>query len=174
MTKRKKIKTFILILASLLFLILVYSFVNSYYTKQAREIELSQLPDIPLRDLSGNTFNLNELQGIKLLVFMDTDCSYCKYQIEEFKEIKKQLNDLTIVGISEQPLQRLKDYKNDNTFFNEPHNFITHDYDSDMANHFGIGTTPHLLIYNETNQLIKQNKGFMKADQLIAIIEAAK
>jgi len=171
MTKKKKIKTLILISVSLLFLILAYSFVNSYYTKHTREAELIELPDIPLHDLSGNNFNIEQLEGLKILVFMDPDCIYCKNQIKEFKELRKRLSYLTIVGISEQPLEKLKDYINTEPFFNEPKNFMTHDYTSKMADHFWIGTTPHLLIYDENNQLIKQNKGFINADKLIAILE---
>ena len=174
MTKKKKIKTLILISVSLLFLILAYSFVNSYYTKQAREFELTELPDIPLHDLNGNNFDIVQLEGLKILVFMDPDCVYCKNQIKEFKKLKRQLSDLTMVGISEQPLERLKDYVDTEPFFNNPKNFMTHDYTSKMADHFWIGTTPHLLIYNENNRLIKQNKGFINADKLIAILEKVK
>lgn len=174
MIQKKNIKKLILISVSVLILALVYSFVNLYSNKQAIEKELLRLPDIPLNDINGNNFNLNELEGIKLIVFMDTDCMYCKYQIEEFKTINKEFQDVKIVGISEQPIERLKDYIATEPFFNHPKNFITHDFDSNMADHYRIGTTPHLLIYDAQNQLILQNKGYMKADKLIALLKTAQ
>lgn len=147
---------------------------DSYFTKQKRENELSKLPDIVLQDLEGEPFDIERLEGLKILVFMDTDCIYCKNQIEVFKNLKRKFSYLTIVGISEQPLERLKDYVNTEPFFNEPKNFITHDYNSEMADHFWIGTTPHLMIYDKNNELIKQNKGFLNAEKLMSILETAQ
>lgn len=172
--KKRQVKILILVIVFGLGVGLVYAFVNLYSNKQAIEKELLRLPDIPLNDINGNNFNLNELEGIKLIVFMDTDCMYCKYQIEEFKTINKEFQDVKIVGISEQPIEKLKDYIATEPFFNNPKNFITHDFDSNMADHYRIGTTPHLLIYDAQNQLILQNKGYMKADKLIALLKTAQ
>lgn len=169
--QKKHIKILILIIVFGLGLGLVYAFVNLYSNKQAIKQELLKLPDVPLNDLDGTAFDLNDLKGVKLIVFMDTDCMYCKYQIEDLKTVRKQFDNLSIVGISEQPLEKLKAYIEKESFFNHPKNFITHDFDSNMADHYRIGTTPHLLIYDAENKLIKQNKGYMKADQLISLLK---
>ncbi|MBZ9786898.1 TlpA family protein disulfide reductase [Psychroflexus sp. CAK57W] len=174
MAPKKNIKKLVLVSVIAIILILVYSFINTYNEKQAIEKELLELPELPLNDLDGNTFDLNDLKGLKLLVFMDTDCMYCKYQIEDLKTVRKQFDNLSIVGISEQPIEKLKDYIATEPFFNNPKNFITHDFDSNMADHYRIGTTPHLLIYDAENNLIEQNKGYMKADKLIAILKTVE
>lgn len=172
--KKRQVKTLILIIVFSLGMGLIYAFVNLYSSKQAIEQELLKLPDVPLNDLDGNTFDLNQLDDMKLLVFMDTDCMYCKYQVEDLKNVRQQFQNINIIGISEQPIERLQAYIEKETFFNQPKTFITYDFSSNLANHYRIGTTPHLLIYDAQNQLIHQHKGYMKAEQLKALLKSAE
>lgn len=94
MVQRKYIKKLILISVSALILVMIYAFYNLHDSKKAREKSLLNLPEIPLQDLNGNTFHLNQLKVIKRLVVMDTKCTYCAYQTEDLKRVSKAFQNL--------------------------------------------------------------------------------
>ncbi|NEV92992.1 hypothetical protein G3567_02375 [Psychroflexus sp. YR1-1] len=78
MVQRKHVKKLILVL--------IYSFFNLHDSKKAKEKALLNLPEIPLDEL-----NENQLDGIKRLVVMDMECTYCAYQMEDLKLVSKAL-----------------------------------------------------------------------------------
>ena len=167
MEKRNLIKKSILFVVGALLIGVSYLFVTTFFEKQHIKSELAVLPTIPLRNLDNTPFYTKELSGIKILVYINTDCNICHEQIEEFKKLNTAFPDLQIVAISEQSIDELTAYQLSEPFFTNKNHYLTHDYTSQMYTHFDIESTPHLLIYNSNNELLKQQKGFIKAENLI-------
>lgn len=166
MSNKKHLKKGIILIAVIITATLSYLVINTLDRKQDISENLKNLPTLKLKDLDNNIFKIEDIEGLKVLVYINTECGYCEDQFNELSLLKEKVNNLSIIAISSQDINILKKYYQNSSFFKSNSNFLTYDYTYQISTDFDIESTPHLLIYNENNHLISQNKGFIKADKL--------
>jgi len=136
--------------------------------KDEIEKQLSVLPNVQLKDLTGQSINLKDISYTEALAifYINTECSICHDQMKEIKQIIKTENLPQIVFVSGEDLEVLKNYKENDTIFNHPKIQLVYDYAEHFVIEYDIRSTPHILIYDKAGDLIINQKGFLRADKL--------
>lgn len=135
--------------------------------KEAKE-RLKVLPSLNLLALDSTALELNNSRNTLVLVYYNSACDLCEYEIEQFKKNNDLLSNEDIVLISTEPLQSIKD-------FGIRHGALdlftfAHINGDDVIKSFGTEALPHVMIYQES-RLVKE---FMGATPFESILEALK
>jgi thioredoxin-related protein len=91
--------------------------------------------------------------------------------MNEIKKIITNENLPQIVFVSGEEQEALKNYKENDTIFNHPKIQLIHDYAEHFVIEYDIRSTPHILIYDKAGNLIINQKGFLRADKLLEVLE---
>lgn len=147
-------------------------FVKIQQKKEVAE-RIEQVPDFSFKTMVGRDFTRTELSGGSTIVFIyfNSECEYCQ---EEAKEIHKSLSkfkNVQLIFVSNETPEKIN-------FFSEHYKLVQHDnirflHDSrnDFALLFGAATIPYSLVYDENQVLVATFKGFVKAENLLKVLQ---
>lgn len=113
--------------------------------------------NLSLTTLDNQTFQLKSLKGKKLIVSFGA--SWCPNCIDELNDISKvkdlELNDVEVVVISDEPIERVIEFKN-----NRHYSFTFLKMNQSFQS-IGINSIPTTYILNKNFELKKQSVGYL-------------
>ncbi|NBC57754.1 MAG: redoxin domain-containing protein [Bacteroidetes bacterium] len=157
--------------ALIVIVFLLVQVLSKIQRKDKIEQQLSDLPNVELKDLDGQSINLKDISYAEALAifYINTECGICHDQMNEIKQIINDENLPQIVFVSGEDLEVIKNYKENDTIFNHPKIQLVHDYTEHFVIEYDIRSTPHILIYDKAGNLIINQKGFLRADKLLEV-----
>lgn len=144
-------KKWINILFLLLGVIIALFFYNKY--RVAPNIKLTELP---LSDEHGNAYRFENLKGKKLVVsFYASWCGNCLQELKEINKIKdSELSDVEIICITDESLEKLNQFKNENAY---PFTFLKL---NKIFPDIGINSIPVTYLVNQNLEIVKEQVGY--------------
>jgi thiol-disulfide isomerase/thioredoxin len=101
------------------------------------------------------------------IIYFNTECDHCQYEATQIQQNIVQFKDSQILMLSIEPLANIrrfiKTYKLEG-FSNLQVGQIT---GKNAVETFGFKSVPHILIYNDENQLVKEYKGETKIEAIL-------
>jgi peroxiredoxin len=127
----------------------------------------SELPRLPLTDLSGSRFMANSLEGKTVLVLYQPECEDCQREAAQISEHLPAFKDYEVYFVSDASLpvqaEFAKNYRLDN---NDNIHFAQASV-NDIINTLGPIPAPSLFIFSADGQLVKGFKGETDIQQII-------
>lgn len=120
------------------------------------------IPNLELKDLSGNTHRLQELEGKYILLdFWNSGCDPCIASFPELKSLSEQMKEkMTVVSISEdgEEMWRKTSAQHSITW----HNWNDLKHNNGIFAHFGIRTIPHYFLISPEGKIIASKISYSK------------
>ena len=120
------------------------------------------IPNLELKDLSGNTHRLQELEGKYILLdFWSSGCAPCIASFPELKTLSEQMKEkMTVVSISEdgEEMWRKTSAQHSITW----HNWNDLKHNNGIFAHFGIRTSPHYFLISPEGKIIASKISYSK------------
>lgn len=120
------------------------------------------IPNLELKDLSGNTHRLQELEGKYILLdFWSSGCAPCIASFPELKTLSEQMKEkMTVVSISEdgEEMWRKTSAQHSITW----HNWNDLKHNNGIFAHFGIRTIPHYFLISPEGKIIASKISYSK------------
>lgn len=120
------------------------------------------IPNLELKDTSGNTHRLQELKGKYILLdFWSSGCAPCIASFPELKTLSEQMKEkIAVVSVSEdgEEMWRKTSAKHSITWNNW--NDLKHN--NGIFAHFGIRTIPHYFLISPEGKIIATDIGYSK------------
>lgn len=114
-------------------------------------------PDFSAKDIHGNDFNFSDYAGkTKVLYFWATWCPACRTETAPLNDMMPLLKEKNIAFISvslDTDLARIQKYAQDNKLAG-PILFDGKGWKNEVAETFGVNTTPSFFIIGPENQMI--------------------
>ena len=124
------------------------------------------IPNLELKDTSGNTHRLQELKGKYILLdFWSSGCAPCIASFPELKNLSEQMKErIAVVSVSEdgEEMWRKTSAKHSITWNNW--NDLKHN--NGIFAHFGIRTIPHYFLISPEGKIIATDIGYSKGSLL--------
>lgn len=124
------------------------------------------IPNLELKDTSGNTHRLQELKGKYILLdFWSSGCAPCIASLPELKTLSEQMKEkIAVVSVSEdgEEMWRKTSAKHSITWNNW--NDLKHN--NGIFAHFGIRTIPHYFLISPEGKIIATDIGYSKGSLL--------
>lgn len=124
------------------------------------------IPNLELKDTSGNTHRLQELKGKYILLdFWSSGCAPCIASFPELKTLSEQMKEkIAVVSVSEdgEEMWRKTSAKHSITWNNW--NDLKHN--NGIFAHFGIRTIPHYFLISPEGKIIATDIGYSKGSLL--------
>ncbi len=127
---------------------------------------LNVLPDIPMVDFDSTRFYVS-LNRKTILIYFNSECNYCQYEVDQLIRSKKALKDFDLVLMSSESLDVLKSYAKENSFLDQPGISFTKINLEEAYNAFGSLAVPQIFIYGTDQRLIKEFRGETKLDAIL-------
>ncbi len=139
-----------------------------YYKIQGDEI-IQEIPDLELKTLEGENFNLQNLPKNKnsLVIYYNSECSHCVYELETLRDNSTLFEDYNIVFVSIED-SRLTQKFLEKMEVDQSHSFtFLSDPNWEFPVLFDIEATPTLFFYDKNQNLVRQNKGSLPYDVIL-------
>lgn len=112
------------------------------------------------------TISLKEFLKPTLLVYINSECEHCQWQLKELLKIENELANIQVVLISIEPLDSLHRFLLSIPFEN-PQYFDFYEVEPEKVKAaFGSSGTPQIFIY-QNNQLVKYFKGEVRVELIV-------
>jgi thiol-disulfide isomerase/thioredoxin len=121
---------------------------------------------LSLTDLEGKAFDLSETSGKPIIVnFWATWCKPCIKEFPHFQEARKKHNEVVVVVISDEPIEKLRSFKEEFGY-----DFIFLHSKNRLATH-GINSIPLSYFYKAKGAYAFSISGSMEEEEVISNIE---
>jgi peroxiredoxin len=164
---RKAILFIILIAATISLAAIFY---KVYLTRQ-QEYAYQDMPDLMLRDISGNLINLRAPANTKfqyrLLNYFEPDCEHCQNSTRMILKNQEEFSNTEIFMISRTDIQALRKFNAEFGIKQMPNISIFRDSADLFAKYFNYPTVPSFFIYKDNRQ-VKKVIGETKVSNLIS------
>ncbi len=140
-----------------------------YYKVQGDEI-IKEIPDLDLKTLDGENFNLQNLPKDRgsLVVYYNSECSHCVHELESLRDNSILFGDHNIVFVSIEDSRLTKKFL-EKMKVDQSHGFtFLSDTNWEFPVLFDIEVTPTLFFYDKNQKLIRENKGSLPHDVILA------
>lgn len=141
-----------------LLLLLLAGIIALYFYHTYRVAPDVNLNELPLSDENGKDYNFHNLKGKKMIVsFYASWCGNCIQELKEINKIKQtELNDVEIICITDEPLEKLIDFKNEHAY---PFTFLKL---NKAFPDIGIHSIPVTYIVNQKLEIVKEEVGYIE------------
>ena len=148
-------------------LIILFTFLVSYSISYAQD---RNLPNVEVRTLTGNTFNIQDLDNKgkpMVMSFWATWCKPCKKELNAIAEVYEDWQDETgvkLIAISiddTRSMSKVAPYVNSSDWDYE----VYLDSNSDLKRALGVSTVPHTFLINGEGKIVWQHKGYIDGDE---------
>lgn len=166
----KRIRVLILIVLGAVLVYLGADLGKKFYYKSQGEEIIKELPDLDLKDLQGETFNLRDLPEDRnsLIVYYNSECIHCIDELESLRDNSLLFGSYNIVFVSIEDsrltkkfLKKMKvDQSHGFTFLSDPK------WEFPLI--FDIEATPTLFFYDKNQKLFSENIGGLPYDVVLA------
>lgn len=140
--------------------------------KEQKEV-VEYMPTFSLLDLDSIAFTQEDLpqQIPTVVIHFNTECSYCQYEAEELKKHKEAFQNINVIMISEEPIEKIKSFQQEYQLEEAEFIYWGKTKEDGFYETFGDGGVPSIYIYSSSNQLLKHYIGETKIE---AILEATQ
>jgi len=148
--------------------LILFFVVKSYFKVTNSEVKVSKktLYEVGLLNMDSSMFEFDETSERILILYFDSECDHCLYEIDELKKNNQELRKLySIVLVSSEPLSKIKEFASKALLQNEDIQVAKISSDR-VIELLGTDLTPHFLVFNQSGELIKEFKGETKIDVL--------
>lgn len=151
-------------------LVLIALFVYKIYVIQDHKKKINdrvtRLKNIPLVNLDSMSFsaeNVAQNYSNYILIYFNSQCGHCDYQIKDLKENFGKFDKSLILLVSEERIEDIKQFQNNYNLFQQ--NILVGKMTSDdIYNHLGNVKTPSTFIYDNNFFLKKKFMGETKVE----------
>lgn len=143
---------------------------NSCSSADSAPVSMGELDRLHLYDLDSAQFEFTkeDVRGSLMAVLFSPGCDHCQAQAQEFYQHIDQLQDITIIMIGSEPLERIKDFSVKyglSKFKNVRFAYSSPVYVMDL---WQIHNIPHIVLYDKDLQPIKTFSGTTPVDKILA------
>lgn len=166
--KNKKLKMLAIIIPLLLIGVMIYLFEN-FQNKKAKIEVLQNIPAFSVTDINGKIVTQNNISTRnKLLVYFDTNCEYCKSEMQELSKINHVHKDVQWVMFSSQSIEEIKKFATKYNLQNTKNIKWCTDPKAEVYSKFAMKGIPYFLGYNAKNKLVHRSTGAIKIEKVLA------
>lgn len=144
-----------------------------YYKSQGTAL-IEQMPDLELKTLDGNAFNLQEIPETKetLLIYYSTECSHCIDEVKELRDHSRILDPYNVYLISIEDAKQIVRFK-DALKIGVQHqlNFLV-DPKWEFPQLYNIEATPSLFFYDKNGKLTSKHVGALPTKTIVARLKS--
>jgi peroxiredoxin len=175
MKKSQLILLFTVLLCSTAFL--SYSSEKGFFAKDLRFMISSDLPDITLTDIKGNSKSIHQLAGNNkstLFIYFNSTCHHCQ---DELAAISKRIDDFknyNLILTTVEPLEDMIGFVNGLGIKDKSNVHFLLDADMKVASHYQIRSFPSIYCYNSKKELIEEYVGYTDVNLLLANLVSGK
>jgi peroxiredoxin len=136
-----------------------------YYFNRYIAAPSIKLDELSLYSTDGPRFDIQSLKGKKTIVFMYASwCRECRKELEAVSKIRtSQLNDIEIVCISDEPMEKVIAFKESKDY---PYTFLKMEQG---FNAIGIYSIPVTYFVNGNLQVVEEKLGYIPWDDAVTI-----
>ncbi len=151
-------------------LVLAIVLLNSCNPADSAPVSMGELDRLQLYNLDSTQFEFTkgDVRQSLLAVLFSPGCEHCQDQAKEFYKHMDQLQNITIIMIGSEPLQRIRDFSVKyqlNEFKNVRFAYASPVKVLDL---WQIHNIPHIVLYDKNLQLIKTFSGTTPVDKILA------
>jgi thioredoxin-related protein len=171
---KKKLQLLFIALFTATLGFLVYQFVNTYKTKEARNKKVKILSEFTLSTLDGVNFTNGDMpsNGYKVFVFFNSECHYCQEEAAQLFEHKNLVLDNTFFyWISSEPYEKIRTFEKQHSLNQIENCKLLYDENAKVSTFLGVSSIPQFLVYDVNNKLLKNHKGAWRIDKLLEYLE---
>jgi thioredoxin-related protein len=155
---------FIVLFAFVLFMI--YGIVEKVSATKLAAKKIQTLSITSLYKMDSTRYQITALTPI-LLIYFNTGCEHCQYELAEVKKKLPTLQSLSILFMSSENISEIQKAARDWGLTNLPNvEFLKINRDNVFEN-FGSLSVPHLFLYSKNRSLIKEFKGETKLEAIL-------
>jgi len=134
--------------------------------------QMTLLPSFEFLSTDSTLFTNDSLLESEAVIFIhfNTECFYCIYETEQLIEFSEHFKNVRILLVSDENLQKIKDYKAKYALEQYPFIEVLKDPDNLYYQYFGTGVIPSIIVYGKKGNLLKDFKGETKIETLFKLI----
>ena len=169
MTMKKTLKIVIPILVLSLLAFIGYKVVSKINHKKQVAENIKQMPNFSYLTLENKVFTQENLVQNKptLFIYFNSECDFCNHEAEMVQQNVTQLQDIQVVFISYEPIEKIKQFASKFKLLNHDNIYFLCDSKITFATTFDVKSMPCIVLYDKNNNLIEKIKGQTKAETLI-------
>ena len=145
---------------------ILYATFEKLDARRLTQQKLKSLPQFALFDLDSARFYLNSDRKT-ILIYFNSECGNCQYELEEIIKNKKSFKDSDIVLISSEWISTIKSFAEKNCSSDLINIRFTKINGEQVDETFGSSLVPQIFIYGYDGALIKQFQGETKIDAIL-------
>jgi thiol-disulfide isomerase/thioredoxin len=149
-----------------LVLFMVYTIVEKVHAKKAVQNKIQTLSVAQLFKMDSTQFQL-ALPRPVLLVYFNSECEHCQYELIELKTNLSAFNGISILLMSSENMATIKEAAQKFELAAAPNAEFVKINREDVFEHFGSLSVPHLFLYGADSKLIKEFKGETKIEAIL-------
>lgn len=170
---KKILKILILIIAVCVLSYLLYHVAAKIQYKNEVEKNLQTIPNFSFKTLENKDFNNVDLTPnvYTIFIYFNTECDYCQHEAQSISENSAQFKNVQLLFVSTEPKEIIKEFAKSYNLLNQANMMFLTDSTYTFAKKFDANSIPFLLIYNKSQELIKKQKGQLKAETILKLLE---
>jgi peroxiredoxin len=111
---------------------------------------------------------------VKLLIYFNTHCDFCQFEIEELSKRLPEFENTEIILVSAEPIDSIRPFMQTLGFHSYPGAGAYHcSYDT-LNKYFGQLAAPTTFVYGTNNKLVKRFNGATRIDDLLQVVQTAQ
>ena len=167
MKKTLQIVIPILVLSLLAFI--GYKVVSKINHKKQVAENIKQMPNFSYLTLENKVFTQENLVQNKptLFIYFNSECDFCNHEAEMVQQNVTQLQDIQVVFISYEPIEKIKQFASKFKLLNHDNIYFLCDSKITFATTFDVKSMPCLVLYDKENNLIEKIKGQVKIETVL-------
>ena len=167
----KNIKLIIVISILLVSAFMLFHIIMKIINNKEISHNLREIPEFRLQRVFKDGYFTNDSlfknDNSVLIIYFNTECKYCNYQIRYINEQLVKFKDFQVLLVSIEEPDVLKQYFNKNDLLNRDFIYILYDKEMHFERVFGRCPFPTSFIYNSNKELVKIFKGEVKVGTLL-------
>lgn len=149
-----------------LVLFMVYTIVEKVTAKKTIQNKIQTLSVARLFTMDSTQFQMTSARPI-LLVFFNSECEHCQYELSELKKNLPYFKAITILLMSSENIATIKEAAQEFELAASPNAEFVKINRDDVFKNFGSLSVPHLFLYGTDRILIKEFKGETKIEAIL-------
>jgi thiol-disulfide isomerase/thioredoxin len=136
-----------------------------------REQKSNTLPELNLFTLDSLAFGaLSKSHKPLILIYFNTSCEHCHYEILSIKNLADEFKDVEIIFFSTEPLSIIRPFASAMDFEEHSNIHFAKISFTDVTDAIGTLSIPHIFVYGPDKKLWKEFKGETKPEAILKYI----
>lgn len=155
------------------FSVIVYLLAQKIKQKNEAQLNVKKLPAFEFTTLEQTSFSNKDLKkGSLVFIFFSTECDYCHYEARELKKNIDKFSDTQVCMVCSDEKSKVEDFVKVYDLDKYPQIKVVLDPQHKSFNYFSVSSVPVVYIYNKEAALVKEYKGEVKMEAILASIKS--